>query len=90
MSKKVTFSDKNPDLRERDILLSTGELVSSTLLAISISSLGKNVISLSGSQAGILTNDIHGSARISDIKINRLKDEIGKKPEIKVEKMGIR
>ena len=78
MSKKVTFSDKNPDLRERDILLSTGELVSSTLLAISIKSLGKNVISLSGSQAGILTNDIHGSARISDIKINRLKDEIAK------------
>ena len=64
MSKEVTFLNKPPDLREKDILLSTGELVSSTLLAISIKSLDKKVISLSGSQAGIITDDIHGSARI--------------------------
>ena len=76
MSKEVTFLNKPPDLREKDILLSTGELVSSTLLAISIKSLDKKVISLSGSQAGIITDDIHGSARISDINIARIMTEI--------------
>jgi len=76
MSKKVTFLNKAPDLREKDILLSTGELVSSTLLAISIKSLDKKVISLSGSQAGIITDDIHGSARISDINTDRIIGEI--------------
>ena len=55
MSEEVTFNEKAPDLREKDTLLSTGELVSSTLLAISIKSLDKKVISLSGSQAGITT-----------------------------------
>lgn len=76
MSKKVTFLNKAPDLREKDILLSTGELVSSTLLAISIKSLDQKVISLSGSQAGIITDDIHGSARISDINTDRIIGEI--------------
>ena len=76
MSEKVTFFNKAPDLREKDTLLSTGELVSSTLLAISIKSLEKKVISLSGSQAGIITDDIHGSARISDINTARIMAEI--------------
>ena len=76
MSEEVTFNEKAPDLREKDTLLSTGELVSSTLLAISIKSLDKKVISLSGSQAGITTDDIHGSARISDINTSRILQEI--------------
>ena len=76
MSEKVTFFNKAPNLREKDTLLSTGELVSSTLLAISIKSLEKKVISLSGSQAGIITDDIHGSARISDINTARIMAEI--------------
>ena len=76
MSEEVTFNKKSPDLREKDTLLSTGELVSSTLLAISIKSLDKKVISLSGSQAGITTDDIHGSARISDINTSRILHEI--------------
>ena len=76
MSEEVTFNKKSPDLREKDTLLSTGELVSSTLLAISIKSLDKKVISLSGSQAGITTDDIHGSARISDINTSRILQEI--------------
>ena len=76
MSEEVTFNKKSPDLREKDTLLSTGELVSSTLLAISIKSLDKKVIRLSGSQAGITTDDIHGSARISDINTSRILQEI--------------
>ncbi|MBL39911.1 MAG: aspartate kinase [Chloroflexi bacterium] len=76
MSEEVTFNDKKPDLREKDTLLSTGELVSSTLLAISIKSLDNEVISLSGLQAGITTDNIHGSARISDINTSRIIEEI--------------
>jgi len=76
MAEKVTFFDNPPDLREKDTLLSTGELVSSTLLAIAIKSLEKKVISLSGFQAGIITDDIHGSARISDINTARILAEI--------------
>ena len=76
MSEEVTFNNKKPDLREKDTLLSTGELVSSTLLAISINSLDNEVISLSGLQAGITTDNIHGSARISDINTSRIIKEI--------------
>ena len=76
MSQEVTFNNKKPDLREKDTLLSTGELVSSTLLAISIKSLDNEVISLSGLQAGITTDNIHGSARISDINTSRIIEEI--------------
>lgn len=76
MSEKVTFNKVKPDLREKDTLLSTGELVSATLLAMSIKSLNIDVLSLSGQQAGILTDQIHGSARISDINTERMMKEI--------------
>ena len=76
MSEKVTFNKVKPDLREKDTLLSTGELVSATLLAMSIKSLNVDVLSLSGQQAGILTDQIHGSARISDINTDRMMKEI--------------
>ena len=76
MSEKVTFNNVKPDLREKDTLLSTGELVSATLLAMSIKSLNFDVISLSGQQAGIFTDQIHGSARISDINTERMMKEI--------------
>ena len=76
MSEKVTFNKVKPDLREKDTLLSTGELVSATLLAMSIKSLNVDVLSLSGQQAGILTDQIHGSARISDIHTDRMMKEI--------------
>tara|TARA_Y100001934_G_scaffold75476_1_gene93872 strand:+ start:3302 stop:4528 length:1227 start_codon:yes stop_codon:yes gene_type:complete len=76
MSEKVTFNKVKPDLREKDTLLSTGELVSATLLAMSIKSLNVDVLSLSGQQAGILTDQIHGSARISDINTYRMMKEI--------------
>ena len=78
MSEKVIFNETEPDLREKDTLLSTGELVSATLLAMSIKSLGQDVISLSGPQAGIFTDQIHGSARISDINTERMMNEIKK------------
>ncbi len=65
-----------PDLRELDILLSTGELVSSTLLAMAIRSLGHEAISLSGFQAGIQTDSKYGRARIAAVETERIQGEL--------------
>lgn len=67
-----------PDAREMDTLLSTGELVSSTLMAMALKSQGYDAISLSGVQAGIKTDAVHGSARIADIKTERMRRELDK------------
>lgn len=69
---------EHPDERELDSLLSTGEIVSSTLLAMAIKSLGHPAISLSGSQAGIQTDDTHSHARISGITPERILRELDK------------
>ncbi|MBF15524.1 MAG: aspartate kinase [Chloroflexi bacterium] len=71
-------SNANSITREMDILLSTGELVSSTLMTLSLIAKNKKAISLSGVQAGIMTDSVHGSARISDININRIQEELNK------------
>jgi len=59
--------DQMPVARELDTLLSTGELVTSTLMAMAITAAGHPAVSLSGQQAGIRTDTTHGSARIADI-----------------------
>jgi len=69
---------QTPDAREMDTLLSTGELVSSTLMAMALKASGYDAISLSGIQAGIKTDMVHGSARIADIKTERLRRELDK------------
>lgn len=56
-----------PSLRELDMLLSTGECVSASLLAMAVQNAGVNAISLNAIQAQIQTENIHGSARIVDI-----------------------
>lgn len=66
----------NPDPREMDVLLSTGELVSCTLLAMALRSLGEDAVSLSGSQAGIKTNKQYGKAMISSIEPKRIVAEL--------------
>ena len=68
----------SPDLRELDLLLSTGELVSSTLLAMAIRSLGHEAISLSGFQAGIRTDSMYGKARIAAVETERIREEMDK------------
>ncbi|HZA23583.1 MAG TPA: aspartate kinase, partial [Dehalococcoidia bacterium] len=65
-----------PEPRELDLLLSTGELVSCTLLTMALRSLGYNAISLSGSQAGIRTDTTYGRARIHHIDIERINREL--------------
>ena len=67
-----------PDAREMDTLLSTGELVSSTLMAMAVIAGGCVSISLSGIQAGIKTDAVHGSARIADINTDRIRTELDK------------
>ena len=67
---------KDPDLREMDLLLSTGELVSCTLLTMALRAQGCDAISLTGSQAGIHTDTMYGKARIHSIDTGRVKAEL--------------
>ncbi|MCL5103066.1 MAG: aspartate kinase [Armatimonadetes bacterium] len=67
-----------PDEREMDKLLATGEQVSSALLAMALMESGQCAVSLTGGQAGIITERIAGKARILKIDGKRLKDELKK------------
>jgi aspartate kinase len=61
-----------PDPREMDMLLSTGERISCALCAMAINDLGHRAISLTGSQAGIVTDASHTKARIVDVRAERI------------------
>jgi len=65
-----------PPAREMDMLLATGEQVTIALLAMAIKALGHDVVSLTGPQAGILTESFHGKARILDINTKRVMKEL--------------
>ncbi len=62
-----------PDPREMDMLLSTGERISCALCAMAINDLGHRAISLTGSQAGIVTDTSHTKARILDVRADRVR-----------------
>jgi aspartate kinase len=62
-----------PDPREMDMLLSTGERISCALCAMAINDLGHRAISLTGSQAGIVTDTSHTKARILDVRADRIR-----------------
>jgi aspartate kinase len=62
----------HPDPREMDMLLSTGERISCALCAMAINDLGHRAISLTGSQAGIVTDTSHTRARIIDVRAERI------------------
>jgi len=64
---------ENPPAREMDMLLSTGERISAALVAMAIHELGYKAISLTGSQAGIVTDTEHTKAKILDIKPHRIR-----------------
>lgn len=65
-----------PSEREMDMLMATGEQVSSSLLAMATQQLGFRSIALTGAQVGILTDNVHTKARILDIKAQRILKEI--------------
>lgn len=68
----------NPPDRELDMLISTGEQVSSALLAMAIHKLGRDAISFTGAQVGIITDNSFTKARIIDINAKRISEELGK------------
>jgi aspartate kinase len=65
-----------PDSREMDMLLSTGERISCALCAMAIHDMGHKAISLTGSQAGIVTDSSHTKARIIDVRADRIREAL--------------
>lgn len=65
-----------PSLRELDMLLTTGERISMSLVSMALNDLGIPAISYTGSQAGVLTNDSHVNALITDVKAFRVAEAI--------------
>lgn len=66
----------DPDLRELDSLLATGEQVSVALLAMALRAIGLPAVSYSGAQVRVLTSAAHGKARIESIETARLQDDL--------------
>ena len=66
----------HPPARELDVLLTTGELVSMSILAMALASLGAKAKSFTGHQAGIVTTTRHNKAQISQIKADRLEQAL--------------
>ncbi|MYH41061.1 MAG: aspartate kinase, partial [Chloroflexi bacterium] len=66
----------DPRPRELDVLLSTGEVVSSTLLSMALHDYGFDAVSLTGQQAGIRTDAVFGRARIAGIDTARIEREL--------------
>lgn len=66
----------NPPAREMDMLLTTGEQISVALLSMTIHQLGHQAVSLTGWQAGIRTEAVHGKAKITDIRPDRMFKEL--------------
>ena len=74
--KLASHVTKDPHPREMDVLLSTGELVTATLLAMALKDIGYKAISLSGAQAGIRTNGDYRKARIVKVETKRILEEL--------------
>jgi aspartate kinase len=65
-----------PPRREMDMLLSTGERITMSLLCMALHELGHDAVSLTGSQAGIITNDRHNDAQVIEVRPFRVQDEM--------------
>jgi aspartate kinase len=75
VAQAMEISDR-PVAREMDMLLSTGERISCALCAMAIHDMGHKAISLTGSQAGIVTDSSHTKARIVDVRADRIRDAL--------------
>ncbi len=76
---KAKEVNENPSKREMDMLLSTGEQISASLLAMTIENMGYPVISLTGWQAGVLTDSNYSASRIKKVRTERILNELDKK-----------
>ncbi|NWF75877.1 MAG: aspartate kinase [Nitrospirae bacterium] len=77
--KLINFASQlsaNPDGREMDLLLSSGERISSALTAIAITNLGEKAMSFTGRQVGIITDEAHTKAKIERITGKRVKQAL--------------
>src|SRR5690606_4275138 len=78
LARAVTGSDRvaaeHP--RELDMLLTAGERISMALLAMAIRQLGESAISLTGSQAAIITDEVHTAARITEVRADRVREAV--------------
>jgi len=68
---------QNPPSREMDMLLTTGERISMSLLCMALHDLGIDAVSFTGSQVGIITDTVHGKAKILEVKGDRVRAAIG-------------
>jgi len=69
---------KNPSKREMDMLLSSGERVTASLLAIALQEMGLAAVAMTGRQAGIRTNNVHTYARIESIETEAMQAELSR------------
>ncbi|MCC8024415.1 MAG: aspartate kinase [Clostridium sp.] len=76
---KAREINPNASNREMDMLLSTGEQISVSLCAMAVEALGFPVISLTGWQAGMVTNTVSGNARIKKVDTERIETELNQK-----------
>src|SRR5215475_10302156 len=65
-----------PAPREYDMLISVGERISNALCAMAVHDLGREAISLTGSQAGIVTDTVHGKAKIVEVRARRIHEAL--------------
>ena len=75
LAKDIT---ENPDKRELDVLMSTGEMISASLLAMSLNSLGCEAVSYNAYQLNIKTSGLHGKSSIDDIDVSKIKESLDK------------
>jgi aspartate kinase len=68
----------HPNRRELDMLLTTGERISMSLMSMAMADLGVPAISFTGSQAGVMTDGSHSSARILDVRPTRVQEELAR------------
>ena len=67
---------KSPDKRELDVLMSTGEMISASLLSMSLNSLGCEAVSYNAYQLNIQTSGIHGKSLIDDIDVSKINESL--------------
>ena len=79
LHEKARQINEHPSRREMDVLLSTGEQISIALVAMAVEKLGYPVVSLTGWQAGFLTDSSHSRARIKSINTERVQNELNKR-----------
>ena len=68
---------ETPDRRELDMLISVGERITMSLLAMALKDIGVDAVSLTGSQSGIITDEAHAGAQIVEIRPHRIQRHLG-------------